>query len=50
MRKWQKVKMATVKKNKVITYIAYLCPKCDHEALIQTNYCPDCGKKLRRYK
>ena len=50
MKTWQKVKMATVKSGKVITYLAYLCPKCDNEVIVKTNYCPNCGKRLRRGK
>ena len=46
--KWKKVKMATVKHGKVMTYLTNLCPKCDAESLVQTNYCSRCGKKIKK--
>ena len=46
MKKWIKVKMVSVKRGKLITYGAYLCPSCNHEALIATKYCPECGEAL----
>lgn len=45
---WQTVNMTTVKKNKTITYKTHLCPKCEKESLVATNYCAHCGKKLRK--
>lgn len=46
MAKWQKVKMATIKKGQIKVYTTHVCPKCDKESLVQTNYCPNCGKRL----
>ena len=43
---WNKVTMATVKNGKVITYKTNLCPVCDGESLIQTNFCPHCGVQM----
>ena len=42
--KWQKVKITTTSK----TYVANVCPKCQSKFLVQTNYCSECGKHLRR--
>lgn len=28
----------------------YKCPHCNHHTMLQSNYCPDCGKKLERVK
>lgn len=25
-----------------------ICPNCDHQRFEETNFCPDCGKKLRK--
>ena len=47
-KKWLHVKMTALKcKGDVIrVYNAYFCPKCNYEAIVQTKYCPECGKKL----
>lgn len=46
--KWQKVKMTTIKDGKLKVYPTNLCPKCQNEQLVQSNYCSRCGKRLRR--
>ena len=46
--KWNQVKMTIVRDGKVEIYLTNICPKCDNESLIQTNYCSRCGKKLKR--
>lgn len=46
--RWKQVKMTIVRDGKVEVYLTNLCPKCDNESLIQTNYCSRCGRKLRR--
>lgn len=48
LNKWQKVKMTTVKDGKLKVYATNLCPKCKNEQLVQSNYCSNCGKRLRR--
>lgn len=47
-KRWQHVKMTGLKtrNSKIYVYNAYFCPKCNYEAIVQTNYCPNCGKRL----
>lgn len=46
--KWLQTKMTTTKNGKVKVYLTNLCPKCQKESIIQTNYCACCGKRLKR--
>ena len=48
--KWKRVKMTTTKNGKIKTYMTNLCPKCDNEQLVQTNYCSRCGKRIMKVK
>jgi predicted amidophosphoribosyltransferase len=48
INKWQSVKMTTIKNDKVKVYSTNLCPKCQNEQIIQTNYCSRCGKRLKK--
>ena len=48
--KWNTVKMTTTKNNKIKIYRTNLCPKCSFEALVKTNYCGRCGKRLLKVK
>ena len=47
---WKKVKMITSKNGKMMAYNTHLCPRCNHESIIASNYCPECGRHLRRTK
>lgn len=46
--KWQPTKMSIVRKDKIKIYKTFLCPKCQNESIIATNYCSRCGKRLRK--
>ena len=46
-KRWKYVRVTTIDKNgKIRDYDEYLCPRCFRRSIVQTKYCPDCGKKL----
>lgn len=46
--KWHEVEMSKPKKDKIVKYKTNLCPRCGAESIIQTVYCPHCGKRLKK--
>lgn len=46
--KWQEVEMLNLKKDKIVKYKTNLCPRCSAKSIIQTIYCPHCGKRLKK--
>ena len=43
VNKWHKLRTVS-EKGKV--YVTHVCPRCKKEALVATNHCAHCGKRL----
>ena len=47
---WIKEIVVGYRNHKMRDFIVYKCPHCNRQSIVQYNYCPDCGRKLKKAK
>ena len=47
-KSWIKEIIVGYRNYKLRNYAVYTCPHCKRQSAVQHNYCPNCGKKLKK--